>query len=68
MEYFTANVESQTIELAVLDTLSSFSNIPFIYHFENTMAADKRDLFMPGDALQDSFYKTLLEFPLLAGH
>ncbi|KAJ2066174.1 hypothetical protein GGH13_005822 [Coemansia sp. S155-1] len=68
MEYFTANVESQTIELAVLDTLSSFSNIPFIYHFENTMAADKRDLFMPGDALRDSFYKTLLEFPLLAGH
>ncbi|KAJ2060952.1 hypothetical protein GGI17_003376 [Coemansia sp. S146] len=68
MEYFTANVESQIIELAVLDTLSSFSNIPFIYHFENTAASDKRDLFMPGDALRASFYKALLEFPVLAGY
>ncbi|KAJ2489845.1 hypothetical protein IWW37_003613 [Coemansia sp. RSA 2050] len=68
MEYFTSNVKSLTIELAVLDTLSSFSNIPFIYHFENTAAADKRDLFMPGDALRFSFYKALLEFPVLAGH
>ncbi|KAJ2696913.1 hypothetical protein H4218_004279 [Coemansia sp. IMI 209128] len=68
MEHFTANVKSQTIELAVLDTLSSFSNIPFIYHFENTAVADKRDLFMPADALRASFYKALLEFPVLAGH
>ncbi|KAJ2458408.1 hypothetical protein GGF42_002087 [Coemansia sp. RSA 2424] len=67
MEYFTDNVESQTIELAVLDTLSSFSNIPFIYHFEN-MAADNIDLFMPMDILRVTFYKALLEFPILAGH
>ncbi|KAJ2740763.1 hypothetical protein GGI20_005629, partial [Coemansia sp. BCRC 34301] len=67
MEYFTANVEPQTIELAVLDTLSSFSNIPFIYHFENT-APDNRDAFMPTDVLRVAFYKTLLEFPILAGH
>ncbi|KAJ1670948.1 hypothetical protein GGF44_000918 [Coemansia sp. RSA 1694] len=67
MEYFTDNVESQTIELAVLDTLSSFSNIPFIYHFENT-TADKNDLFMPTDVLRVTFYKALLEFPILAGH
>ncbi|KAJ2473083.1 hypothetical protein GGI02_001134, partial [Coemansia sp. RSA 2322] len=67
MDYFSRNIESQTFELSVVDTMSSFSNIPFIFHYENTASHD-RGSFMTAYTMRESFYRTLLEFPILAGH
>ncbi|KAJ2474007.1 hypothetical protein EV174_005646, partial [Coemansia sp. RSA 2320] len=67
MDYFSRNIESQTFELSVVDTMSSFSNIPFIFHYENAASHD-RGSFMTAYTMRESFYRTLLEFPILAGH
>ncbi|KAJ2001957.1 hypothetical protein H4R26_003856 [Coemansia thaxteri] len=65
MEQFLHDVQSQTIDLSVLDTMSSFANIPYYFYYENkTDTAD----FMTSDMLRNSFYVALLDFPILAGH
>ncbi|KAJ2725006.1 hypothetical protein GGI07_001575 [Coemansia sp. Benny D115] len=65
MEYFEKTVKAQTIKLHSLDMLAGFTNIPYIYYFENT--SNDRD-FMSADLLRDSFYHALLDFPILAGN
>ncbi|KAJ2055560.1 hypothetical protein GGI17_006607 [Coemansia sp. S146] len=64
MEAFKKSIKSQTIPLCVLDTQGSFSNIPFVFFYENTAGSSE---FMPSDALSDSFYQTMQHFPIFAG-
>ncbi|KAJ2490912.1 hypothetical protein IWW37_002691 [Coemansia sp. RSA 2050] len=64
MEAFKKSIKSQTIPLCVLDTQGSFSNIPFVFFYENASGSSE---FMPSDALSDSFYETMQRFPIFAG-
>ncbi|KAJ2000376.1 hypothetical protein GGI04_004177 [Coemansia thaxteri] len=64
MEEFKNSVKSQTIPLCVLDTQGSFSNIPFVFFYENATLSSN---FMSTQALSDSFYKTMEQFPIFAG-
>ncbi|KAJ2822816.1 hypothetical protein FBU31_004480 [Coemansia sp. 'formosensis'] len=64
MEAFKKSIKSQTIPLCVLDTQGSFSNIPFVFFYENTAGSGE---FMPSDALRDSFYEMMQRFPIFAG-
>ncbi|KAJ1958635.1 hypothetical protein EC988_000186 [Linderina pennispora] len=65
MDAFLSTVESQGFPLSVLDTQTSFSNIPYIFFYENS---DGSPDFMDSDALRTAFYKTLAKYPILAGH
>ncbi|KAJ2484502.1 hypothetical protein IWW37_006143, partial [Coemansia sp. RSA 2050] len=65
MDKLLLGIQPQTIELCVLDTLLSFSNIPFFFFYGN----DGNDSsFMPSELLHDSFIVALLDFPILVGH
>ncbi|KAJ2459771.1 hypothetical protein GGF42_001266 [Coemansia sp. RSA 2424] len=64
MEAFKKSIKSQTIPLSVLDTQGSFSNIPFVFFYENTAGSSD---FMSAEALSDSFYRTMQSFPIFAG-
>ncbi|KAJ2753079.1 hypothetical protein GGI19_003380 [Coemansia pectinata] len=65
MDRLLHGIQSQIIELCVLDTLLSFSNIPFLFYYGN----DAKDPdFMSSEQLRDSFIMTLLDFPILVGH
>ncbi|KAI9503555.1 transferase [Coemansia spiralis] len=76
MDEFVRNVKSQVIPLSTLDMASSFVNIQFYYYYKNNKPASSsqckkgssNSTFMPSDLLYASFYKALLEFPILAGH
>ncbi|ORX69148.1 hypothetical protein DL89DRAFT_172081 [Linderina pennispora] len=65
MDGFLSTVESQGFPLSVLDTQTSFSNIPYIFFYENS---DGSPDFMDSDALRTAFYKTLAKYPILAGY
>ncbi|KAJ2367583.1 hypothetical protein H4S02_001643 [Coemansia sp. RSA 2611] len=64
MDEYVKSIESQVIPLNVIDTQGSFSNIPFVFFYENVDAADE---FMPSVLLQNSFFRTMQEFPVFAG-
>ncbi|KAJ2742738.1 hypothetical protein GGI20_004274 [Coemansia sp. BCRC 34301] len=64
MEAFKKSIKSQTIPLSVLDTQGSFSNIPFVFFYENKAGSND---FMSAEALSDSFYQTMQNFPIFAG-
>ncbi|KAJ2796348.1 hypothetical protein H4R21_004752 [Coemansia helicoidea] len=65
MDEFARSLQPQVLPLSVLDTQGSFSNIPFVFFYENkTGAAD----FMPTDMLRDSFFRTMQFFPMFGGH
>ncbi|KAJ2704249.1 hypothetical protein FB645_003404 [Coemansia sp. IMI 203386] len=59
------DVQYQKIPLSVIDTQGSFANIPFVYFFKNTSNSSE---FMKSDALRSSFFKTVQQVPMLAGH
>ncbi|KAJ1941158.1 hypothetical protein FBU59_003581 [Linderina macrospora] len=65
MDEFISTVKSQSFPLSVLDTQTSFSNIPYIFFYEN---ADASAEFMNPDLLRTTFYKTLTVYPILAGN
>ncbi|KAJ1908143.1 hypothetical protein LPJ71_003941, partial [Coemansia sp. S17] len=62
MDTLLGTIQSQTIDLCTVDTISSFANIPYYFYYAND--ADKPE-FMPTDLLRESFFATLLEFPIL---
>ncbi|KAJ1962935.1 hypothetical protein GGI12_002345, partial [Dipsacomyces acuminosporus] len=62
---FASNVESQVFELSCLDMVLAMCNIPLVFIYGNE-AGDEE--FMPAESLSRSFYKTLQQFPILAGH
>ncbi|KAJ2907730.1 hypothetical protein GGI21_003596, partial [Coemansia aciculifera] len=64
MEEFKKSIKSQTIPLCVIDTQGSFSNIPFVFFYENTATASD---FMSTESLSKSFYQTMQSFPIFAG-
>ncbi|KAI7826380.1 transferase [Kickxella alabastrina] len=65
MEEFVNSIESQVIPITVIDTQGSFSNIPFVFFYENTEASDS---FMLSDSLRNSFFRTMQQIPMFAGH
>ncbi|KAJ2862012.1 hypothetical protein GGI22_002305, partial [Coemansia erecta] len=58
MDRFIATLKPQTIRLDAYDDISSTSSIPLYLWYETPIAPN---------VLKDSFYKTLEEFPILAG-
>ncbi|ORX67288.1 hypothetical protein DL89DRAFT_324633 [Linderina pennispora] len=59
---FLGAIKSQTIPMRSFDTIACFTNIPYVFFYENTHAAPD---FMPTDLLKKSLYKTLADFPFL---
>ncbi|KAJ1999942.1 hypothetical protein H4R26_004846 [Coemansia thaxteri] len=64
MDSFINGVQSHTIDLCVIDLIPSFCNVPFYFYYKNT--GGDHD-FMPSELLRESFYVSLLDFPILAG-
>ncbi|KAJ2400650.1 hypothetical protein GGI23_001903 [Coemansia sp. RSA 2559] len=67
MESFTSTVKSQTFYLDGLDNSATPLSISICYWYENS-ARNSWDAFMPPKILECAFYKTLEEFPTIAGH
>ncbi|KAJ2458254.1 hypothetical protein GGF42_002189 [Coemansia sp. RSA 2424] len=64
MDKLARGIQSQTVALSTSDMSPSFINIPYYFHYGNH-ANDPR--FMPTELLRESFYLTLLDFPLFVG-
>ncbi|KAJ2160025.1 hypothetical protein GGF46_002587 [Coemansia sp. RSA 552] len=64
MDQYIDSIQSQTIPLSVIDTQGSFSNIPFVFFYQNKDEAS--DFMVPG-LLRDSFFRTMQFFPIFAG-
>ncbi|PIA16924.1 hypothetical protein COEREDRAFT_8065 [Coemansia reversa NRRL 1564] len=64
MEEYVNSIKSQIIPLSVIDTQGSFSNIPFVFFYENK---ENSDDFMPSEKLHNSFFRTMQCFPVFAG-
>ncbi|KAJ1901330.1 hypothetical protein LPJ81_003771 [Coemansia sp. IMI 209127] len=58
MDNFVASLKKQTIRLDGFDDLTSLLTIPIYFWYEKPV---------PADVLELAFYKTLEEFPILAG-
>ncbi|KAI9500000.1 hypothetical protein BX070DRAFT_231044 [Coemansia spiralis] len=67
MDSFVKSVKSQTFQLNGLDNLLAFYSIQNYFWYENTNQAVAK-VFLSSDILEASFYKTLEEFPVLAGY
>ncbi|KAJ2654036.1 hypothetical protein IWW48_006335 [Coemansia sp. RSA 1200] len=69
MNTFTSTVESQTIWLDFTDAVLFPFSVSVGYWYENTTTggSSSMDEFMPADVLEQAFYKTMQEFPILAG-
>ncbi|ORX72942.1 hypothetical protein DL89DRAFT_290736 [Linderina pennispora] len=65
MEEFRQTVESQVVSLSALDSYASVINTQVILFYENESATPD---FMPAHQLKEGFYKTLKQFPTLAGY
>ncbi|KAJ1860234.1 hypothetical protein LPJ73_001467 [Coemansia sp. RSA 2703] len=64
MNNFVSNIKSQVIPLTVIDTQGSFSNIPFVFFYENKTGSDS---FMQSETLRNSFFMTMQQVPMFAG-
>ncbi|KAJ1720384.1 hypothetical protein LPJ53_004976 [Coemansia erecta] len=64
MDDFINNIESQVIPLTVIDTQGSFSNIPFVFIYENKTGSSA---FMQSEPLRNSFFATMQQVPMFAG-
>ncbi|KAJ2398597.1 hypothetical protein GGI23_003148, partial [Coemansia sp. RSA 2559] len=67
MESFTSTVKSQAFYLDGFDAKGSIISVSICYWYENS-ARSSWDAFMPPKILERALYKTLEEFPILAGH
>ncbi|KAJ2083823.1 hypothetical protein H4R24_000475 [Coemansia sp. RSA 988] len=63
MEEFVNSIKSQVIPLSPIDTQGSFSNIPFVFFYENK---ERSDDFMPSDKMYNSFFRTMQCLPVFA--
>ncbi|KAJ2690002.1 hypothetical protein H4R19_006457, partial [Coemansia spiralis] len=64
MDQFVSSLQPMVLPLTVLDTQGSFSNIPFVFFYENKTGAGD---FMPTELLRDSFFRTMQFFPMFGG-
>ncbi|KAJ2526450.1 hypothetical protein EV175_007652, partial [Coemansia sp. RSA 1933] len=67
MEAFTNTVSSQSVYIDGIDARCTIIRIAMCYWYENS-AREPWTTFMPPDTLMHAFFRTLQEFPLLAGH
>ncbi|KAI9499999.1 hypothetical protein BX070DRAFT_231043 [Coemansia spiralis] len=67
MDSFVKSVKSQTFQLDGMDNSSALFPIPIYFWYENANQAAAGKSLHP-DILEASFYKTLEEFPVLAGY
>ncbi|KAJ1667692.1 hypothetical protein IW140_001250 [Coemansia sp. RSA 1813] len=67
MDEFKDTVKSQIFSLDGFDQIVSSMYIPCYYWFENTAADTSWIKYMPPEALCYSFYRTLQDFPIIAG-
>ncbi|KAJ1786763.1 hypothetical protein LPJ59_005862, partial [Coemansia sp. RSA 2399] len=67
MESFTSTVKSQVFYLDGFDAKGTIASISICYWYENS-ARSSWDAFMPPRTLECALYKTLEEFPILAGY
>ncbi|KAJ1956764.1 hypothetical protein EC988_001179 [Linderina pennispora] len=65
MDAFTSTVKSQVFRLTTRDAFESHFNIQYLYFFGNVNGDSG---FMPSDKLELGFYRTLVQFPILAGY
>ncbi|ORX72703.1 hypothetical protein DL89DRAFT_290550 [Linderina pennispora] len=65
MDAFTSTVKSQVFRLTTRDAFESHFNIQYLYFFGNVNGDSG---FMPSDKLELGFYRTLAQFPILAGY
>ncbi|KAJ1662565.1 hypothetical protein IW140_005294 [Coemansia sp. RSA 1813] len=68
MNRFIGSVKSQMFRLGGYDKTVSGMYIPRYYWFENTSPKKSWATFMSPEIIRSSFYQTLQEFPILAGH
>ncbi|KAJ1894032.1 hypothetical protein LPJ81_005246 [Coemansia sp. IMI 209127] len=66
MDIFIKQIKPLKVYLDSLDELIATTNIAFYYWYEN---ADRQplDTFMPAQAMEQAYYRTLCDFPLLSG-
>ncbi|KAJ1905012.1 hypothetical protein LPJ81_002163 [Coemansia sp. IMI 209127] len=67
MESFASTVTSQVFHLDGFDVNGTTRSVSICYWYENSVRSSW-DAFMPPRILERAFYKTLEEFPVLAGH
>ncbi|KAI0391965.1 transferase family protein [Xylariaceae sp. FL0594] len=65
MENYIRSPKAETFALSAFDMQGSFSNIPYVFFYEN--AQGETD-FMSDDLLKESLATTLQDFPILLGH
>ncbi|KAJ1958597.1 hypothetical protein EC988_000212 [Linderina pennispora] len=65
MEEFRQTVESRVVSLSALDSYASVINTQVILFYKNESVTPD---FMPAHQLEEGFYKTLKQFPTLAGY
>ncbi|KAJ1949097.1 hypothetical protein EC988_004907 [Linderina pennispora] len=65
MTIFTSPIRSETYKLNSFDAIVSHINALFVVFYRNNHHDPPS--FMPAEAMQDSFYRTLSRFPILAG-
>ncbi|KAJ1939648.1 hypothetical protein FBU59_004051 [Linderina macrospora] len=65
MDTFTSSVTSQTFTLTSFDAIVSHINCSFVAFYRNDH--DDQSRFMPADVMQESFYRALVQFPIMAG-
>ncbi|KAJ1801510.1 hypothetical protein LPJ59_000230 [Coemansia sp. RSA 2399] len=66
MDAFVNSLNSQSVHLDGLDAICSTAQISFFYWYENKERSTW-GTFMPPDILKHAFYRTMQEFPILAG-
>ncbi|KAI1813111.1 transferase family protein [Poronia punctata] len=67
MEKYIQIQKAETFPLSAFDMQGSFSNIPYVFFYENVNAEDDTD-FMSSSLLKQSLGKVLESFPILVGH
>ncbi|KAJ1953527.1 hypothetical protein EC988_002942, partial [Linderina pennispora] len=65
MSEFLTGIDSKTYGLTKYDVLLSSYNVCIVFFYANDNLSDS---FMPSRKLEDAYYKTVLQFPLLAGY
>ncbi|ORX74250.1 hypothetical protein DL89DRAFT_254120 [Linderina pennispora] len=64
MSQFLTGIDSKIYDLTKYDVLLSSYNVCIVFFYANDNLTDS---FMPSQELEDAYYKTVLQFPLLAG-
>ncbi|KAJ1936974.1 hypothetical protein FBU59_004890, partial [Linderina macrospora] len=65
MDIFTSSITSQTFKLSSFDAIVSHTNSSFVAFYRNDHHDQSK--FMPVDMMRESFYRTLVHFPIMVG-